>query len=90
MQFSYIVSDASLPTTLIYSSNEKSFTCDPWLYPNFSILIGAGYVSLDVSLNNRRIVSISGLSPEKAWKESDFIIPNNIVTGQVYIIDNTS
>lgn len=90
MKFSHIVSDASLSIDLIYSSDEKSFTCDPWPFSNFSLLIGAGYVSLDFSLSNRRLVSLSGLSPEKTWKKSDFIIPSNIVTGEVYITDNIS
>ena len=50
--------------TPVYIESENSFSFEPWNECNFSILIGKGYNSLDVNLNTKKIVHVSGLNPK--------------------------
>lgn len=52
----------------IYINKEESFSYDPWLKCDFSIMIGKGYNSLNVDLTSGVVVHMSGLNSNFIWK----------------------
>lgn len=58
-----------------YLKDENSFFYDPWNDVNFSILIGYGYNSLDINLENGRVLQITGINPNYNWIEKKLVPP---------------
>ena len=58
-----------------YLNQENSFFYKPWNDVDFSIIIGNGYNSLDVNLETRKIVQLTGLNPKNNWIKKNIIIP---------------
>lgn len=58
-----------------YLKDEYSFSYDPWNDVNFSILIENGYNSLDVKLENGRVLQMTGLNPDYNWVEKELVAP---------------
>ena len=42
---------------------------------DISLMIGGGYVGLEVSLISSTVYGISGISPQKTWKKADLTYP---------------
>ena len=64
--------------TPFYSKNGQSFFYQPDAPSVFSIIIGNGYISLDVSLISSTFYCISGYSPQSAWIKFDLNLPKAI------------
>lgn len=60
---------------IIYSISEQSFYPDSWMDNDYTIIIGTEYVGLDVDLNHKQIVQVSGLSPQNIWVRSTLSLP---------------
>ena len=68
MTFRINYQDFSRNGTPVYINSENSFSYEPWNECDFSIIIGRGYNSLDVSLSTKNIVHVSGLNPKYTWE----------------------
>lgn len=58
-----------------YLKEEHSFIYMPWNNVNFSIMIGEGYNSLDLNLDNGYILQLSGFNHNYNWIEKELVIP---------------
>lgn len=58
-----------------YLKDEYSFFYDPWNDVNFSILIEHGYNSLDIKLENGRVLQVTGINPNYNWIEKELVAP---------------
>lgn len=58
-----------------YIKQESSFLYHPWNDVNFAIIIGNGYNSLDVNLQNNLVMQVTGLNPSYNWIKKDIIAP---------------
>lgn len=58
-----------------YLKDEYSFFYDPWNAVNFSILIENGYNSLDIKLEDGRVLQMTGINPDYNWIEKELVIP---------------
>ena len=59
----------------IYIRSEQSFLYHPWKSSDFSLMVGCGYVGLDICLKTGTITQVSGLCPFNTWKNGNFFLP---------------
>lgn len=62
--------------TPIYRKSEQSFDFEPWGNSDFSLMLGSSCIGLEINLNNKRLLYLSGLSPIKTWKKDKVVLPN--------------
>lgn len=65
--------DCGIP---IYRKSEQAFDFEPYYNSDFSLMLGASYVGLEINLNNSKVLCLSGVSPTKVWKKDKIILPN--------------
>lgn len=74
MNFLYEYQD-KFPNEIIYSISEQNFYPASWKKNDYTIIIGSEYVGLDVDLDRKQIVQVSGFSPKKIWVKSSLSLP---------------
>lgn len=60
----------------IYINSEQSFDFEPYVNSNFSIMLGSSYTSLEINLNNEKVLYLSGFNPTIMWKKGKVVLPN--------------
>ena len=58
-----------------YLKDELSFYYKPWRTVDFSILIDDGHNSLDVELENGRVLQVTGPNPDYNWIKKQLFVP---------------
>ena len=75
LSFKFVHKDDILSGKAQYIKNENSFFYEPWNDVNFSILIRNGYNSLDVNLQTKKALQLTGLNPQMNWIRKNLIVP---------------
>lgn len=68
----------------IYRKSEQSFDFDPYVSSNFSLMLGASYTSLEIDLSDKKVLYLSGLSPQKSWIRTKIVLPQ-FKKGTLYV-----
>lgn len=59
----------------IYRKSEQAFDFQPCVNSDFSLMLGSSYTSLELNLNNKKVLCLSGINPMKTWTKSKIDIP---------------
>lgn len=67
-----------------YILSESSFFYEPWRGGGFSFMIGKAYLGLDVDVESRRVLQVSGFAPKSGFVERKLIAPS-AREGRLYV-----
>ncbi len=74
---------------VIYLDQEHSFYTEPFLYSDFTVMLGCDYIGLDVDLSSSKIMNISGFSSQKNWINKILSAPATTKNGTIKIISDS-
>ncbi len=76
MLFDIVYENKKFNKVPIYNLVEKSFIYEPFEDSDFSLMLGASYVGLDINIKTMLAVQVSGYSPKSTWKLTSSSPPN--------------
>ena len=88
MEFEIEFKSAYDERDIVYHAVEQEFDMNSSIYTDFTLMVGCGYLGIDVSLLSSEIVGISGFCPQKLWISSSLYPPNIKENGVVKIQSN--
>ena len=59
----------------IYIMADQSFIFEPWLDPDYSIMLGSAYISVDIQTSTGKLQHISGFNPIDTWLAKELFRP---------------
>lgn len=71
-------------TRIVYDSNEESIIMEPSPDSDFTLMLGSAYLGLDINLDTREVVGISGFCPKRNWENKMLSIPKTFEDGKLF------